>query len=282
MSIEFASARELMDSLLEGHRLEPEELESIVAHIEEGQHLDYKDGRITSRQNRRQAIATIRQYVSGFTNADGGVLIVGVSDAPRIISPCERIGASLESWVNDILRDMVPVMAPPPRLQVIEHTAGPILIIAVARAPQLVSCTESRQAKPNFLSIGRCKYLWLKSLCLSAGSVDWLQGVAHRETSSRERALCCRLVGRASVSKAGEAGSFGWIRFLVRVARSLSSVWKLWTGWPSGVRRVAALRFALADGSAGATIDGLAASAASRSSSSKSIGASFWRMCHST
>ena len=90
----------------------------------------------------------VRQYVSGFANAEGGILVIGVSDKPRTIAPCEPIGrTTLDSWAGTLLQDMAPYLSPPPRIQVVEHRKGSVLVIAVARAPELVPCVEARQWK---------------------------------------------------------------------------------------------------------------------------------------
>lgn len=52
-----------------------------------------------------------------------------------------------------------------------------------------------------------------------------------------------------------EPGSLGTTRFLAMVARSSSSVRKLWTGKPVSVRLVCALVRAAGEGRAGATTD---------------------------
>lgn len=143
----YDSAVELLDALVQGARLTPTELDEIKDHIDEGQHLEYKDGSITHRGKRKAGRLTVRQYVSAFANADGGVLIVGVSDKPRRISPCiVPHQQSLEGWVADLLRDMTPLLAPPPRVQTVNHSEGSVLVIATARSPNLVSIVEQGRA----------------------------------------------------------------------------------------------------------------------------------------
>src|ERR1700722_18291289 len=65
------------------------------------------------------------------------------------------------------------------------------------------------------------------------------------------------------------------------VARSASSEWKLCTGRPSSVSPVVCFFIAAFERCACATTLRRCASAASLSVSSNSIGASFWRICHS-
>lgn len=140
----YATTVELLGDLVQGGSLTPKALEEIVDTLDEGQHLDYKDGLLTSRQRRKNARRMIRQYACGFANADGGVLIVGVADSPRRISPCKSFQvAALGNWVEDLLRDMAPALSPPPRIQVVDHPKGPVVVIAVSRSTQLVFTVEA-------------------------------------------------------------------------------------------------------------------------------------------
>ncbi len=141
-------ARELLDALLEGKELHPSELGMLLG-LKEGQYLDFKDGLITEESRLEHGKRKIRKYVSGFANADGGILVVGISEEkPRKISPCASVGpGGLAAWAKDVVSDMAPFLIPPPRFQVVEGEDGPVLLIAIARAPQLVICTESRRAK---------------------------------------------------------------------------------------------------------------------------------------
>ena len=143
----FASTRDALNQLLEGHLLTPDELDAFKSHFPEDQYLDYKDGLITSKPNLRNGQKAIRRYVSGFANSEGGTLIVGVTDTePREISRCFRPGGgALDRWAESLLADMVPKLSPPPRIQVVEHPKGEVLVIAVPRALELVPIPESRE-----------------------------------------------------------------------------------------------------------------------------------------
>lgn len=149
MEMNASTTREALDLLLEGYRFSPETLEAFILRFQEDQYLDYKDGSITTREKRGQARITIREYVTGFANGDGGILVLGVTDrSPREISPCSWIGnETLDRWAESLLLDIAPRFSPPPRIHVVEHSKGPVLIIAVARAGELVPCVESRQLK---------------------------------------------------------------------------------------------------------------------------------------
>lgn len=142
------TSRELLDGLLEDNDLLPTELDAfIVAVKKEDLFLDYKDGKHTKKPARCRQM--IREWVSGFANAEGGVLVLGVSeDEPRRISPCQRVGTEeLDVWAQKVLSDMVGFFSPQPRFRVVRHPHGEVLLIAVARAPQLVPCIESRETK---------------------------------------------------------------------------------------------------------------------------------------
>ena len=145
--MKLSSTREALDILLEGHKLTPDELDDFIATLPEDQYLDYKNGAVTAKQTRDDANLMVRQYVSGFANAEGGVLVIGVNDKPREIAPCISIGTPLDNWIGHLLQDMAPHFSPPPRIQVVSHKKGQVLVIAVARAPELVPCIEARQWK---------------------------------------------------------------------------------------------------------------------------------------
>ena len=62
----------------------------IQEHPVETQDFEYKDGMITKRAKRQAGRQTIREYISGFANSDGGVLIIGINEnTPRAVAPCE-------------------------------------------------------------------------------------------------------------------------------------------------------------------------------------------------
>lgn len=147
-----ASTRELLELLLEDGPLTFDELKEFVArHPREDLFLDYKDGKLLATP--KDARQTVRRWVSGFANADGGVLVLGINDEPgrpRDVSPCiDRIGSEeLDTWTSKALAEMEGYFSPPPRLRRIATAPGrEILLIAVARAPQLVPCRVGAEVK---------------------------------------------------------------------------------------------------------------------------------------
>jgi predicted HTH transcriptional regulator len=144
--------KDLLDLLLEGTTLSSDELkEFIKKYPDEDLFFDYKDGILTKPEKRKEGSQIIRRGISGFANSVGGVLVVGVNeDRPRGISPCERNigGQTLSEWATRCLQSMVGFFSPPPRFQIVELDEGPVLTIAVARAPSLISSFQD--FKPLF------------------------------------------------------------------------------------------------------------------------------------
>ena len=141
---------ELLNSLMAGHVITANEVDALLSdQVAEDQFMDYKHGDELKKSMKPGPSDTIRQYVSGFANAEGGVLIVGV-DAETKIQPWHVTGAiapgghDLARWASDCLTDILPHFSPLPRFQVLKHQDGDVLVIAVARSLGLVPCIEGR------------------------------------------------------------------------------------------------------------------------------------------
>lgn len=140
---------ELLNRIMAGYEISSDELNSLIDDkVKEGQLLDYKHGNELNKGSKPSPRDTIRQYVTGFANADGGILIIGV-DAEKKDQPWEVTGASapgghdLARWASDCLSDIMPLFSPLPRFQILQHPKGNILVIAALRSANLVPCTES-------------------------------------------------------------------------------------------------------------------------------------------
>jgi hypothetical protein len=145
-----ASSRELLQLVIEDGSLTLDEIKEFAAKgPREDLFLDYKDGKLLDTL--KDARATVRRWVSGFANAEGGVLVFGFDELrPRQLSPCvDRIGAEpLDSWARKVLAGMEGYFSPPPRFRCLPVESGrEVLLIAVARAPQLVPCYEAGETK---------------------------------------------------------------------------------------------------------------------------------------
>jgi len=146
----FDSTRQLLDELLGGATLGVEDLDEVLASFpDEDQYLDYKDGRITSKADQKQLKADLLRFVTGFANADGGVLAVGVTEhRPRSVNGAAAPGKeTLVGWAARILSGVVGFFSPPPVIFTVHHSGAEVLVIAVARAPQLIPYVEAGELK---------------------------------------------------------------------------------------------------------------------------------------
>lgn len=127
----------LLASILEGEAPTISDVNELME-VAEGQHLDFKDGKITCKARRKEGKPELQEAVNAFGNSDGGLLVVGVTDKrPRKVSPCESLIGSeqLDKWAENLIAGMV---SPLPRIHVVAHEEGPVLLLAVPRAPRLV------------------------------------------------------------------------------------------------------------------------------------------------
>lgn len=134
-----------LEKLLAGHDPDPEEIRELSLSVPEDLYIDFKHGEMLS--DTKRARNTLRQYASAFANADGGVLIVGISDgigkdpSTRKITPTERPGGlPLDEWATRVLKDLAGFLSPPPRIRVVTIDGSEVLILAVPRAHSLVPC----------------------------------------------------------------------------------------------------------------------------------------------
>lgn len=140
------------DAIMRGQKITPTELdEFIAANQKEGQLHDYKDGKLThatTKAEREAGLRTIKEWVTGFANAEGGVLLIGPEDAaPHAIAGCKKIGTEDPAdWAQKALGEVTGMFSPAPRFQIVEHPPeGNVLLIATERAPQLIPVIESRK-----------------------------------------------------------------------------------------------------------------------------------------
>lgn len=225
-----ASSRELLDLLLEDGPLSLDELLSFAASApREDLFLDYKDGKLLG--DLKAARQTLRRWVTGFANVEGGVLAVGFDESrPRQLSPClDQIGAEpLASWSAKTFSGMEGYFSPAPRFRTIPTALGrEVLLIATARAPQLIPCREGGDLKyyarfhdstPELplplvsdLLLGRRQHPLLRlELTRVIGKVDRWRGVLN-EPSVVNLYLDFRLEN-ASLVTAGDVqlGVVGW------------------------------------------------------------------------
>jgi hypothetical protein len=134
---------ELLRSLLSGNLLTPTDLDDFIRdETAEGQWHDFKAG-AGSKDGKAQA-SMIREYVSAFANADGGILIIGVTepDPKTMLRKVDGVTApgtsTLEEWASSVLEPEAGRYSPAPKITVVRHGADDVLLIAAAANPQLV------------------------------------------------------------------------------------------------------------------------------------------------
>lgn len=115
---------ELLESLISGHQLSPEELDGLVAdQVPEDLFLDYKHGRLLANH---KAARTMREYLSAFANSEGGVLFVGVDNQNWEITGCSAPGGGdLAGWLGALY--VMSRNSPPAWHQVSLTVDGPLL-----------------------------------------------------------------------------------------------------------------------------------------------------------
>ncbi|MCG8350342.1 MAG: ATP-binding protein [Chloroflexales bacterium] len=132
----------LLKTLMSGHQLTSAKLDQILtAHMDEDLFLEYKHGKELQKKN---AAMTIRQYLSGFANSAGGVLIIDVDEATWSVTQCIAPGGGdLADWASRCLTPVAHYFSPPPRFQVVSCLQGNVLVAAVERSMSLVPCVEN-------------------------------------------------------------------------------------------------------------------------------------------
>jgi hypothetical protein len=218
---------ELKDALMRGHRLTPAELDAFIAANQvEGQLHDYKGGELTDKPNREKGLRTIREWVTGFANAEGGVLIIGPGDKrPHKITGCKKIGnEEVADWAQKALGDVVGMFSPAPRFSTVKHPDGEVLLIATERAPQLIPVIESRRwtyqlrintstvQVPDYLIydlvLGRRKQ---PALEIRVSSCDWVNDPGMPALNVRRLALSLSIQNRSIVrAEKVQIGIVGW------------------------------------------------------------------------
>lgn len=133
--------QELLEALMAGHEMAPSEIDDLLrCKVSEDLFLEYKHA--TELNDRKKANRTIRQYLSGFANSAGGVLIIGVDENTWSVTPCPAIQGGLEKWASSCLTEIAHYFSLIPRFQVVEHPNGNVLVAATSRSLNLVPCKE--------------------------------------------------------------------------------------------------------------------------------------------
>jgi Putative DNA-binding domain len=133
---------ELLESVMQGQELKPEQLDALMGdRVKEREHLEYKHGKVP--EDKAAARAMVRQYVSGFANSDGGLLLIGIDEETMTVTGATAPGGGdLAVWASSCLVGIAGYFSPLPRFQVVEHRNGSVLVAATLRSVQLIPCPE--------------------------------------------------------------------------------------------------------------------------------------------
>lgn len=159
----FESGFELLEHLLANRPFSAADLAAFlkVRASDEGLHLDFKDGKELTK-SRKERNFTLKKYVSAFANSDGGVLVYGVEDpkppAPKSLAPVTPdteggLGEALERWASSVIAPWSGQLGIVPRLVSVDVTGGKVLLVAVARAPALISTRGKNDEEVFFFRI---------------------------------------------------------------------------------------------------------------------------------
>lgn len=143
--------RGLIDAVRNGVATEEALRKFVDSHKEEGLHLEYKSGKALQKKEGAQLkggrvdATSIRKYVAGFANSDGGLLILGVDESDNFaIDGCPKVGGrSAADWTERAYQDLAPFLYPPPRTALVNTTIGDVVIVEVPRSDHMVPCHEN-------------------------------------------------------------------------------------------------------------------------------------------
>jgi hypothetical protein len=141
----WASTRELLDFLLLEKTPSEDEVLALAEDLDEDHLLDFKSGQTPPGELKD----FLRDYLAGFTNVSGGVLVVGITNKrPRevdgLIAPSNVDPAG---WAASVVKDIAARISPAPVFKVATCQGKQVLFMATERAPQLIALAENRRLR---------------------------------------------------------------------------------------------------------------------------------------
>jgi hypothetical protein len=136
-------SRALLFRLLQNDPPSPNEIQGLVQAFKaqrdlEGQWFDAKSGLLLQNKQGDE----LRAATAGFANAEGGFLLIGYNEGAQAFDHVADVGKQKpEQWVTDALGSIAHVI-PPPRFATVDVGGGPVLLVAIERARQLVYVIE--------------------------------------------------------------------------------------------------------------------------------------------
>lgn len=148
------TSREFLELALSGEELTAAHLDALkTEQVKEDESIDYKSGAIL--KDRKKAARTVREYLSGFANSDGGVLVIGIEEVdkkPSAITGCDAkdVGGDLGGWAARCVTELGAYFSPFPRFMAVEHSGVEVLVCAVARSYNMVPVIEEGRPAYHF------------------------------------------------------------------------------------------------------------------------------------
>ena len=141
------TSREFLELALSGEPITAAHLDVLVKErVKEDEYIDYKSGALLKKPPKERA-RTVREYLSGFANSDGGVVIFGIQEEkerPTQVDGCDPkdVGGNLMGWASHCVNPIWAFFSPLPRFEVVAHPEGEVLVCAVGRSYNLVPVVE--------------------------------------------------------------------------------------------------------------------------------------------
>jgi hypothetical protein len=131
--------RAFLNTVLDREEIARAKLDALIG-IDEGQFHEFKGGPTT----KRMPPEILREYLAGFANAEGGVLLLGVTDEPprTVVGTAGWLPGNPATWAVQATRDLLPFLATPPVFMPVDYGGHTVLLAAVERSPLLVPCIE--------------------------------------------------------------------------------------------------------------------------------------------
>lgn len=130
------TTQELLEWLM-SHQISAGDLQNWLSKkIREDLYLDYKHGNVLKKN---KPCDLVREYMTGFANSAGGVLIIGIDDKTLSITGAKAPGGGdLAKWASSCMQNVNGYFSPPPRFYTVHHQDGDVLVVATERAPGLI------------------------------------------------------------------------------------------------------------------------------------------------
>lgn len=145
------TSREFLELVLSGEVVTAAHLDALITErVREDENIEYKSGTLLRDKDRKERARIVREYMSGFANSDGGVLLFGIEEEgveekrPTQVAGCnpKDVNGDLVGWAMRCVTPIGAYFSPFPKFRVVEHHNGKVLVCAVGRSYNLVPVVE--------------------------------------------------------------------------------------------------------------------------------------------